>query len=461
MTDPTTKAVWKTDWLNTKPVYYNTKTGQVSHRCFDVIDWKNVSFHPEGLYNYLTYGYNLFQQTPIQDVKFLRHLSTLTLSTDPIGKYLLTIEEHDDPCLEAINTTDSSVDKVLGLLKNHVSTFEKNADPAKRFLLPLSGGYDSRMLAHLISDKSRIDAFTYSITRPGTKCPEVVRAKEVAKRMNLNWTELFLSQFTSPEIIRKDMSLFGPTIPVHAAYHIDLYEHIQKNFGKNYIALSGSVGDWWAGQKVALGDISTLQDFKNVFFNHGICGHPGSILISPKLSDSERVFEQNKPHFKDQKFKRLFMGRNRIALASYIYRTAEHYFEAYTPYYDFEIAMTMLNLPQKDAYKRQWLHEYYKNQGLDVSHLRGNAPNEQDILAARAALDVTDFIRADLVSEFYAKDRVKWINETLWDLKTRRSLRFMSHKRRLEYFQAYNEWTVLKPLEMIARLREATKETTT
>ena len=445
---------WSTDWLNTQPIFFNTKTFKVSHRCLDVIDWQTLSFHPEGLYNYLKYGYCIFGQTQFENIKFLNANETLTLQTHDNGTKAFIITKQEDPCLTALNRP-STVEEVLAKLQTHSRTFEQSASKEKRFLLPLSGGYDSRMLACLIEDKSRIDAFTFGITSPGTPCSEVTSAKEVAKRLNINWEEIPLLQFTNHTYINKDLSLFAPIIPIHAAYHFEFYEKIRQAHDKNYIVLSGTVGDWWGGEKVALGKIESPHDFKNLFFSHSICCPEEFILKKPETPLSQQVFEKEKNHLQNPLYRRIFMGRSRIALASYIFRVAESYFETYTPYYDFDIAMTMLNLPSEKAKNRQWLADFYKEKGLDVSHLNRYTPNDLDLRAIRASMTITDLINVDLAAEFYSPKRVEWINKTLLEIKARHSFKWLSTRKRIQFYRAFNEWTVLKPIEALLRIRES------
>ena len=63
--------VWSTDWLASKPVFYNTKTKKVSHNVNDVIDTNDNEFHHSGFNNYLETGDSVFGQTPVINVKFL------------------------------------------------------------------------------------------------------------------------------------------------------------------------------------------------------------------------------------------------------------------------------------------------------------------------------------------------------------------------------------------------------
>jgi hypothetical protein len=100
------KKIFETDWLASQPIFYNELTGKVSENINDVIDFQNFDFHPEGLNNYLDFGYSILEQTPIKHVKFLRHSSKLLINDngkievqyldDPVEKWIgKTVKEND------------------------------------------------------------------------------------------------------------------------------------------------------------------------------------------------------------------------------------------------------------------------------------------------------------------------------------------------------------------------------
>jgi len=100
----------KTDWINSKPIFYNTKTLETSDNMLKV--WQG-GFDNEGLYDFLTFGYQVFEQTALKNVKKLRHSSEIINglilnSPDPIEKYI---------------GRESSVDEALDTLETHILIF--------------------------------------------------------------------------------------------------------------------------------------------------------------------------------------------------------------------------------------------------------------------------------------------------------------------------------------------------
>ena len=174
----TKKEIFQTDWLASNPVFYHELTGQVSHNINDVIDFANFDFHPEGLNNYLEFGYSVFGQTPIKYVKFLRHSSKLTISRDN----KLKIEYLNDPVEDWLGRT-SSEDNVFELLSVSVHNWERSVQG--EIVIPTSGGYDSRLLNFIVEDKARIRAFTYGISNKQENSFETIYAKFLCKKLLL------------------------------------------------------------------------------------------------------------------------------------------------------------------------------------------------------------------------------------------------------------------------------------
>jgi len=477
---------YQTDWITSKPVFYNTKTKRAGAKMVDVIEWSDFEFNPEGLYNYLFFGYQVFDQTAVQHVKILRHSSILNQFLDERQNFQYSIEELNDP-IEAYIGKRTTVDEAVEKLRDHVNSFEvesKKNHPGKRFMLPLSGGYDSRLLATLINEKSRIDAFTYDISLSEQYSFEVVRAQEVCRKLGIKWRKLLLNNYWNKAYAEKNFQAFCLEMPLHASYHMEMYDTIVREHGNNYVALSGSVGDWWSGQKVPLNVPKDHHNFNSLFFNHGISIPPEFIKVRTDHSIKRQEYENNIKRLNDDElFKIVFARRGRIGLATYIYRTAALYFDVYTPFYDLNIAMSQLNLPGDQRIGRKWLTNFFKENNLDIEHDKKKriiASNDYglDVKTAYYTLQKDDLLQLQYLKEIVDESRLIWINNQLSKIK---SIPFpiltpisqklfhidslanaMSAKtifgsgfdylyRTLygmpDIFKAISEWTVLKPLE--------------
>ena len=77
-TSSSREQVVETDWLASTPIFYDLKRAVVSSKIQEITPAADsLKFHSEGLYNFLDFGYSVFEQTPIEDVRFLRHSSRI------------------------------------------------------------------------------------------------------------------------------------------------------------------------------------------------------------------------------------------------------------------------------------------------------------------------------------------------------------------------------------------------
>ncbi|MDR1740849.1 MAG: hypothetical protein LBR38_03250 [Synergistaceae bacterium] len=69
--------LFESDWLGSRPYFYNTKTGVHGDNVNDVIDWGNVEIDLDGLRDYLEFGYSVFGHTMVKNVRVLPPSSQL------------------------------------------------------------------------------------------------------------------------------------------------------------------------------------------------------------------------------------------------------------------------------------------------------------------------------------------------------------------------------------------------
>ena len=116
------KIIFETDWLASEPVFYNLKTYKASNNINEVISLKDdLNFHSEGLNNFLDYGYSIFGQTPIRDIKFLSPASQIIREDD--GKLL--IKNLSDPIEKWIDFKLSEND-IVELVRERIQKWEKS-----------------------------------------------------------------------------------------------------------------------------------------------------------------------------------------------------------------------------------------------------------------------------------------------------------------------------------------------
>lgn len=164
----------QTDWLASRPVFYNERTGAISHNMNEVIDYDHLEIDPEGLNNYLDFGYTVFGQTMVRHVKTLRYARSIRRENGQ-----LVITEQDDPAERLYGRTELSGRDVMDKIIDRTRSWARQTDGD--IILPLSGGNDSKILAYSVRDNAAVHAFTYGYSRRQEKSHEVVKASKVAR----------------------------------------------------------------------------------------------------------------------------------------------------------------------------------------------------------------------------------------------------------------------------------------
>lgn len=399
--------LFETDWLASTPVFYNLKNNLASKKIYDVLPKDfNLKFHPEGLSNYFDFGYSVFGQTPVQNIHFLPPSSRLFRNHD--GKLL--IEQMTDPFEKWIDYTLSEVD-IIDLIKERVQNWEKNLPPNQKIILPLSGGFDSRLLLWCLKDKSRIQAYTYGISSKQDESTEIVHAKQLAKHFKLNWQQIFLGNFH--QYFNDWDNEFGFSVHAHGMYHFEFYNKIRENLRGEHVFLSGIVGDAWAGSVLPV-KLDNEKDLINLSFSHGLSANSKFLKLSDQGQIKKNFFIDNKEKLSDPRFQVITTIRLKIILISYLMSVPRLFnFKSWTPYLDIDIAMAMLNLPKKRKLNRQWQVDFFKKIGFDLENqnLKSDRTNNLNFQAMKK--NKVPPLNIELLSQLFEKKYIEWINKNL------------------------------------------------
>lgn len=398
------KLMFETDWLASTPVFYNQELGVASTSIHDVmLPDRELSFHPEGLYNYLDFGYSVFEQTPIADIRFLRYSSRLVQNSDSS----LQVEYRDDPYYQ-IDQYRYSESDIVELIRERVQKWEASLPSDQEIVLPLSGGYDSRLLLWAIKDKSRVRAYTYGISQAQSDSLEVVHARELARMFGVRWEQIPMGE--QHHFFDEWDKLFGVSTHAHGMYHFEFYSKIRNQLRGRHAFLSGIVGDVWAGS-VPFQKLDSSESLINIGYTHGLRADPGRIHSRPSHEMRDHFWKENSELLTDHRFQTITTIRLKIILLSYLMRVPRLFdFEPWTPYLDMDIAMSMLNLPPHRRNKRQWQQDFFRKVGLNLEE-KGLESSRQNNLNYQAVKQVPLApLDENLLGSVVDKQYVQWIN---------------------------------------------------
>ena len=302
------------DWLGSIPVFYNQKeliVSTLSNFCI-----KNKTVHDEGLANFCEFGYSVFGQTMLEDVKFMSYNSDLIISNNKIK-----IQNRNDPLMDKdLFSSETTTEDVVHLMREYIQQIEDSIEG--EIVLPTSGGYDSRILNYFIKDKSRIRSFTYGTSSDQSKSTEVVHAKKISEIYNTQWEQIELRNFY--EYLDQWVELYGISTHTHGMYHIEFYTKIFEKYKfKQPTFLSGIFGDIWAGS-INYEDINSFQDIIKLGYTHGLNLDLQFLNYKSKNRIKEKFFLNNKDFLENDKTKAVFTIRMKLMLIVNTARWCEH-----------------------------------------------------------------------------------------------------------------------------------------
>lgn len=391
----------ETDWLNSTPVFYNEKTKNYSYNINDVIEWNDLEFDPDGLSNYLDFGYSILGHTPIKNVKFMRWSSVMRVE----GKHYIDIILKNDPA-------DNYIDAIIPEKTIWEKIYENVNHVSGKVVIATSGGYDSRILNYMYNSKKDILAFTYGISENQAISYEVVYARELCKKLKIKWQRIPLKNFNNR--IDEWVKLYGCSTHAHGMYHMEFFEKIAALIGNkitDYTFLSGIIGDAWAGTVVYQPNID-VNTFNKLGYTHGLHASSNYCHIKSNKGLIESYLERNKYKLKTAYWQVIASMRMKMILLSYLLKIPKVYGfkNIHAPFLNIDIALSMLNIPPKRRNERLWQRDFFHNNKIDLEswNLSADYTNVLDWFAMQAAPPRP--LNIHLLRELFEDEYLGWIN---------------------------------------------------
>jgi len=395
---------YETDWLGSTPIFYNEKTKKISENIFEVIDRETIELDPEGFTNYLAFGYSAFGQTPLRHIKYLPHSSTISLQQDG----LILLEKKPDIALPYLEK-QTTENQVLGLLENSIVNWEKSTEGD--IVLPLSGGFDSRLLNFFIKDKTRVKAFTYGTSINQARSFEVINAKRLAENLGESWQHIPLQEYLN--YIPEWEKIYGPSTHAHGMYHMEFYREVAKQVAPGLPLLSGIIGDAWAGS-VKIPDLENEEAVVALGYSHGMHADPEQSLLKSTNTLRTKYFDEKKEVLKDKRFRVIESMRFKMTLLSYLLKIPKHFgFKPWSPFLEPEVALAMLTLPEESRANRKWQRDFFaKHEALSLEkHWFKDRKNTLNLQMLQN--QTLEPLQIDLLGEYIKPNYIEWINTTI------------------------------------------------
>ncbi|MCX7821525.1 MAG: asparagine synthase-related protein [Brevinematales bacterium] len=250
----------RNDYAGSIPVFYSLRKHlSISNIEPCVVFDSGATFNDisyENLYGFLRYSHFIWDETAFSHIYTMLPDSVYNFHTKNLKltqKYLKTVFSSEENSF----LSDKEVAKKLYelnefLVKRALSNFE-------RIILPLSSGYDSRMIFSVLATdrnlKERLHCFTYGCEGS----IEVEAARLLTKKFGIKWNFVDLPlEFLRKEYLLKIHNIFGTSLHMHGMYQLEFFEQIQKTvkLEKETCLTSGFMTGVPAGQHNSLLNIT-------------------------------------------------------------------------------------------------------------------------------------------------------------------------------------------------------------
>lgn len=421
------------DWLGSIPIFYNKKDRIIS-TLYNKVQRKPIEISNDGLHGYLDFGYSVFETSPVKNVKILRYFSKIIVDDQ------FSILKKKDIFLDKLmlHGIHESVKNVINTTKKYLHNCEGRV--VGNIIIPTSGGYDSRFLNSLISNKSRVRSFTYGLSfRSSSRNVEVVKAKYITKKLSIWWKEIRLGHFL--KYYQDWHKIFGLSTHLHGMYHIEFYKKIKKMlYGNQLSVLSGIFGDVWGGN-VVLEKINNYKGIWKLGYTHNLRIDPSFLLIpnSPKLY---KIFFTNyKKYFSNEAAHTLILIRIKIILISYLMSIPDYLgLPSWTPFLSYNVVSKILFINPKERKNRLWQDNYFKKIDLYPESQKISFLNVNTLDFDAIQEENMPNINILKLSKYLSISYLLRVFVGYWRLK---------YLRDVKYMWAFNSVCILKNLELI------------
>jgi hypothetical protein len=350
------------DWLGSKPLFIS-KSRNIGSRLIGELVQNREPISMEGLSLFLSFGYSVLQKTIFEDIEYTQPGESIELDT--FGKIVRrkTIGRPFQH-IDANQSSNEAIQEIEAWVNRWESSFDGD------IIIPLSGGFDSRLLLSFIRDKTRVYAYTYGLTTNPKFSHEVRIAKRIASINNVKWKLINLHGFHRH--LETWDSLFGASTHAHGMYQIEFYDQISKLHDHKARVLSGIVGDMWAGS-TKFEEIKRPRDVIKLAHSHGLSDVSldrsyikDSIEFLDQVPSLIKYFETNREILRDERMRIVESMRMKMMLLRYLILVPNYFnFITESPFLDSQIAQRMLSIRKEEWENRKWQRDFFERNRLN------------------------------------------------------------------------------------------------
>lgn len=377
------------DYAGSIPFFYSSRSGFVASNiepCVYIASGSSLEdISPENIFGYLKYSHFIWDETAWRHIYQIIPDSTYQFTSDGQIKekrYLKTVKASTG----RVSLSDSQVAEQLYELNKKLVT--RSLDQYDEIILPLSSGYDSRMIYAVLSNDTKLAERTRCFTYGSEGSIEVEAGRRLSQLKKIKWNHIELPcKFLQSRYMKEIADTFGGSLHMHGMYQIEFYEQIKSNFIiKNRSALtSGFMTGVPAGQHNGLLQIEE--------------GNASLVQAMNRFSQSKTWRDEDLtrlPIFKNQNYNELAESRFRAAFdrfdgevfqkavifdvwtrqrnfISYYPRTLEWLTPVVSPHMNSEYANFFMSLSREHLWNRKAIELMFLHHYPDIAAVASNS----------------------------------------------------------------------------------------
>lgn len=247
------------DRIRSFPLFYTHTNGilQVSDDPA-LLRTENSRLDPEAVKIFLHTGYTTGDKTLYTDIFQIQAGEYIKFS----GPELIKEFYHHYESREIISDApelENELFKILNEIGDDLASSLKGKSP----VIPLSSGYDSRLIAAILKKRGFEDVITFTYGRKDN--PELELSKRSAEKLGFGWRYFEYSEDTVKDFIRSDRfrSYFPKASNYSSMFYLQEYfalEELKMSLSQNSVFIPGHSGDFFAGSHLNKKIISSVSE---------------------------------------------------------------------------------------------------------------------------------------------------------------------------------------------------------
>jgi hypothetical protein len=379
----------ESDYAGSIPCFYSSRKGFAASNiepCVYIASNSSLEdICVENIYGFLKFSHFIWDETAWQHINQVLPDSKyiFDLTNNKIQKnYLATVKASS----KRANLSDKKV--ALELFALNESLVTRSLSHSDTIILPLSSGYDSRMIFSVLANSPILAKRTRCFTYGPEGSIEVEAGRRLCNLKNIYWQRIDLPcNFLDKRYLTEVADVFGASMHMHGMYQIEFFEQLRLTLKlpPNFVITSGFMTGVPAGQHNGLLKINdnnqSLVHAMNEFSQSKTWGESQLNKLpvfgkSDYLEIAELRFREAFNRFEGEAYQKAVMfdvwtrQRNFI---SYYPRTLEWYGQVISPHMSIEYPNFFMSLSREHLFNRKAIELMFTKYYSDISSVGSNS----------------------------------------------------------------------------------------